>query len=321
MRIVMTGATGFIGSAVLRSLARARDTAAPGLHVTVLGRRPALEAAALCDDWRRADLAEPASLTGACQGAGVLLHLGGTLGPDPRVCHTTNVGGTEALMREARRAGTGRIVHLSTAAVYGPGPHRGPDVGDITPAPVSAASASRLGAERHALAAGATVLRPGLVLGAGDRWVVPALRELLDRVPALWDGGRARHSVVTVTRLAALVTALALAPGAAGPGVLHASHPVPVTTGQLLTSLAGLGVLRPVAEPWEWDRCLEAFRATSGTVGERQFHLLAQDHWYRSDLVWYRAALPPGPVPHLDLAAARDWYRGGTGPAAGAPRA
>ncbi|MGW2709893.1 NAD-dependent epimerase/dehydratase family protein [Streptomyces sp. NPDC001356] len=309
MRVVITGATGFIGLAVLNSLARARDAAADRLHLTAVGRTPGPAATARCDDWHLADLADPASLARSCEDADVLLHLGGTLSPDARTCHTVNVAGTAALMREARRARVGRIVHLSTAAVYGKGPHHGLDVGEIEPAPVSAASASRLQAERYALDAGATVLRPGLVLGRGDRWVIPALNELTARVPALWDGGRARVSAVVVERLAALVTALALRPGPVPAGVFHASHPQPVTTGQLLTALASLGVLRPVTAPWPWEQCLTAFHATQGTCSERQFHLLAQEHWYRSDTIWKAAAQDPGPPPHRDLEPSAPWYR------------
>ncbi|MFI7386431.1 NAD-dependent epimerase/dehydratase family protein [Streptomyces sp. NPDC049813] len=311
MRIVMTGATGFIGSAVLHSLARVRDAQPGGLHLTALGREARhTGAAAPWDAWHPADLSAPASLARSCQDADVLLHLGGTLSPDARTCHTVNVAGTAALMAEARRARVPRIIHLSTAAVYGRGPHHGLDVDEIEPAPVSPASASRLEAERHTLAAGATVLRPGLVLGPGDRWVVPALRELAERVPALWDGGRSRHSAVTVARLADLITALTLRAEPLPAGVLHASHPRPVTTRELLTSLAELGVLGPLTASWSWDRCLAAFRAADGRISERQFHLLAQDHWYLSEAAWRRAGVDPGPPPHLELVRAADWYRG-----------
>jgi len=308
MQIVMTGATGFIGSSVLKQLALVRSAGHP-LQVRVLGRTPALQAEALSDEWLSADLSEPGTLTGTCQDADVLLHLGGTLSPDPQVCHAINVAGTAALMREAQRAGVPRIIHLSTAAVYGRGPHRGLAVNETLPLPVSPASASRLHAETYALTAGATVLRPGLVLGEGDRWVVRALAELIERVPALWDGGRARHSAVTVQSLAGLIVALVLRDEPVGAGIYHASHPEPVTTKELLDALADLGVLDRVVESWSWERCLATFRTTTGAVSERQFSLLAQDHWYDSHDIWNKAALAPGAAPHHQLVGARDWYR------------
>lgn len=309
VRIALTGPTGFIGSAVLRELARRRETGA--LVVTALGRRATGEVRALADEWRYADLADAESLRGVCRDADVLLHLGGVLGPTPEDCHTVNVLGTAALMGEARGAGLARTVHLSTAAVYGRGPHRGIGVDGVAPAPVSAASASRLEAERYALDAGAVVLRPGLVLGEGDRWVVPALAELVRRVPALWDGGRARLSTVAVDDLARLVVGLALDGDGGGvrAGVYHASHPEPVTSGDLLRTLADLGVLPRVSESWPWERCLEQLRRTEGRVSERQLSLVALDHWYASEEIWRLTDCPPGPGSLHRLAGAAEWYR------------
>ncbi|WP_341722316.1 NAD-dependent epimerase/dehydratase family protein [Streptomyces rimosus] len=215
------------------------------LHIRAASRKPAAASDPTTDprlDWARADLADPASLRGLCEGADVLLHLASDIGRDAEHCELVNVLGTAALVDEAVRAGVGRIVHLSTAAVYGAGPHSGLDVDEIPPAPVSAASRTRLAAEQPVLAAGGTVLRPGLVLGAGDRWVVPALAELLGRVPARWDGGRGLLSVVAVEDLARLFVRLALGPygtsgtpGTSGApassgiprGIHHASHPTP----------------------------------------------------------------------------------------------
>lgn len=137
----------------------------------------------------------------------MLLHLATSLGPDAAVCKAVDVRGAEAVMAEAGRAGVPRIVHLSTATVYGPGPHRGTGVDQVPPAPVPAVSGSRLAAEKYALAAGATVLRPGLVTGPGDRWVVPGGVELLRSVPALWQGGRGLLSMTDVADLARLAKA------------------------------------------------------------------------------------------------------------------
>ncbi|MFF3329443.1 NAD-dependent epimerase/dehydratase family protein [Streptomyces sp. NPDC002888] len=307
VRIVLTGPTGFIGSAVLRELARRRQTDA--LVVRALGRRTTDEIRAHADEWRYADLADAGSPRGACDDADVLLHLGGVLGPTPEDCHTVNVLGTAALMDEARAAGIERTVHLSTAAVYGRGPHRGIEVDEVAPAPVSAGSASRLEAEAFALDAGAVVLRPGLVLGEGDRWVVPALAELVRRIPALWDGGRARLSTVAVEDLARLIVALALDGNGVETGIHHASHPEPVTTGDLLRTLADLGVLPRVSESWSWERCLEHLNRTEGRVSERQLSLVALDHWYASEEIWQSADCPPGPGTLHRLAEAAEWYR------------
>jgi nucleoside-diphosphate-sugar epimerase len=309
LRVVLTGATGFVGGAVLDRLLRARADGRD-LEVRALARTvPADRRERTGVEWWHADLSDPASLDGAASGADVLVHLAARVDGTEHECERTNVGGTRAVVEEARRAGVPRIVHLSTAAVYGPGPHRGIPVDGVTPAPVSAASRTRLAAERIALDAGAVVLRPGLVLGAGDRWVVPGLRELLRRVPARWDGGRGRLSLVAVEDLARLVTALATTPDAVPSGVFHAGHRVPVRGRDLMARLAELDVLPSATEDWTWERCLQRLREVPGRISERQFALLALDHWYQSEEIWQLASCPPGPGPLERLTAAAPWYR------------
>ncbi|MFJ6509259.1 NAD-dependent epimerase/dehydratase family protein [Streptomyces sp. NPDC091879] len=309
-RIVITGATGFIGSAVLDILLDPHSAGRKNApQIRMLGRTPPKRQSAAVT-WTPADLTMPATLDGTCEGADVLLHLACSLSSNESECRAVNVAGTQALMAEATRAGVQRIIHLSTAAVYGPGPHHGPDVNDVRPAPVSPASRTRLAGETPALLAGATVLRPGLVTGPGDRWVVPALAELVNRVPALWDGGNGLQSYIDVRDLARLIARLATAEPPAPTGqVLHASHPEPVCTGDLLASLARHGVLPPVTEYLPWSECLQRLRAVPGNVSERQFALLARDHWYHSDAVWHLADCPPGPGPLARMSGAAAYYR------------
>ncbi|MCE0447586.1 SDR family oxidoreductase [Streptomyces tricolor] len=176
-------------------------------------------------------------MRGAGEGADVLVHLASRISGSEDECAAVNVHGTTALVEEARRCGVGRIVQLSTAAVYGPGPHRGIAVDEVVPAPVSPASRTRLRGERAAVAAGGTVLRPGLVTGAGDRWVVPALADLREHVPARWNGGRGLASMVDVDDLARLIVRLATTPERPPGGTFHASHPRPVRNRDLMAAL------------------------------------------------------------------------------------
>ncbi|BAJ25955.1 putative autoregulator biosynthesis enzyme [Kitasatospora setae KM-6054] len=311
-RIVLSGATGFVGSVVLEGLVRGWAGAAGGggVELRVVSRRPPVGGGGVVE-WVWGDLAEPASLRGVCEGADVLVHLASYIGADEGMCEAVNVAGSAALVGEAVRAGVGRIVGLSTAAVYGVGPHSGIGVDEVEPVPVSVVSRTRLAGEGPVLAAGGIVLRPGLVLGEGDRWVVPALAELVERVPARWEGGRGLLSAVAVGDLGRLIVRLACASRAVGGGLYHASHPVPVRVGDLLAVLAAHGVLPSVAQREElsWEACLERLRARPGRVSARQLELLTRDHWYRSERVWRAAGCPAGPGVLARTAQAARWYR------------
>ncbi|MEU5098295.1 NAD-dependent epimerase/dehydratase family protein [Streptomyces sp. NPDC020996] len=305
-RILVTGGTGFIGSAVLRALAH--DDAST---VTALVRRLPFPSDAVPGvEYTGGDLTDPASLRGACGGVDTVLHCASCVGGDEDRCRAVNVDGTRALLAEAARAGVRRTVLLSTTAVYGAGPHRGLTEHEREPAPASATSRTRLLAERAVRAAGGTVVRAPLVYGAGDVWVVPSLAELLDRVPALPEDGRARLSLVAVGDLARLLAALARDPGLAAPGTVHhAAHPDTLTLREF-TGLLGdtLGLPVPSAG-LPLDAYLARLAEAPGTVSAHQARLLAEDRWYRSTL-WSLTGCPPGPGHAARLAEAAAWYRG-----------
>ncbi len=116
--ILITGATGFVGSAVLRRLLaaghRVRVLARPG------GDRRNLEglAAEIADG----DLLQPESLRKALAGCRALFHLAADYrlwAPDPAPMFRANVDGTRALMLAAVDAGVERIVYTSSVAALG----------------------------------------------------------------------------------------------------------------------------------------------------------------------------------------------------------
>jgi UDP-glucose 4-epimerase len=118
-RLLVTGATGAIGPAVLRA------SLAAGHEVRALIRGDAPSAAPPGVEWCAGDLREPASLAAAVRQVDAVVHLAALLhitNPPPELqqeYERVNVDGTAHLLAAARAAGVPRVVLASTTAVYG----------------------------------------------------------------------------------------------------------------------------------------------------------------------------------------------------------
>ncbi|MER5277050.1 NAD-dependent epimerase/dehydratase family protein [Streptomyces sp. NPDC002809] len=302
-RILITGATGFIGS---RVTAAARAT--PGVRLRLMTHRAALDATADGPGFETVygDLADPGSLRGSCEDVDAVIHCASLIGSDQQTARTVNDHGTRALVDEAVRSGVGRIVQLSTASVYGRGPFTELRPGTAEPAPASATSLTRVAAEQHVLAAGGAVLRPHIVYGAGDRWAIPGLVALLRYLEAAPAGCDARHSLIDVESLgrALLGAALASKPPS---GVYHVNHPEPVSCSDLLSTVLGtLGL------PWAGTEIgLDEARARLAGVpyATHHFEMLTVDHWFADERVRQEFGCEPGPDFRTSFAAHAPWYR------------
>ncbi len=123
-KIVVTGATGNVGTALLRRLALTTDRHVVGIarRVPTAGGEPYRHA-----DWISCDLGDPdevARLTAVLDGADAVVHLAWAIHPrrdDPPMWRT-NVAGTRHLLRAVARAGVPKLVVASSAAAYSPAP-------------------------------------------------------------------------------------------------------------------------------------------------------------------------------------------------------
>lgn len=116
--ILVTGASGFVGSAVLRRLLE-RGGAARALVRPESDRRNLDGLAVEVVD---GDLTDPATLKGALRGCEGLFHVAADYrlwAPDPTPLFKTNIEGTRAIMLAAAECGVGRIVYTSSVATLG----------------------------------------------------------------------------------------------------------------------------------------------------------------------------------------------------------
>lgn len=259
--ILVTGATGFVGSALVRRLV------AEGRPVRIL-RRATSSLAALADEARRVehaigDVTDRASLDQAMAGVETVYHVAAAVAFGRRArphLRAVNVEGTAHVVNAAREAGVARLVHTSSIAAVGrgaPGAETGPTLDESTPwtpSPFNTAYArSKRDAEREVLrgiAEGldATIASPALVWGPGPG----ATSEIVDRLAA----GRmplAPPGATSVVDVEDVVSGLRLARdrGATGERYLLAAETLPWT--DILAALAdALGVTPPrrIAPGW-----------------------------------------------------------------------
>ena len=125
--VAITGASGNVGTALLRRLADAGVGEVRGLA----RRRPPQTEPYAGVRWFSADLgtadSEPV-LAEFLAGADVVVHLAWALIPDrqPDLLHAVNVEGTRRVLAAAGAAGVQHVVHMSSIGTYAAGPQAHP---------------------------------------------------------------------------------------------------------------------------------------------------------------------------------------------------
>ena len=174
MRIFFTGALGFIGSYTVRRLAGdghelvclVRKTSNPGwlqeMGATVV----------------TGDVLDKESVRAAMAGCDWVVHLANLYSfwqPDPRLYAAVNIGGTRNVMECALETGVSKVIHISTAAVFGkPADRPFTEESPVGPVLFSEYARTKYAGDLIAWALHEkrglplVMLYPGVVLGPGD---------------------------------------------------------------------------------------------------------------------------------------------------------
>lgn len=187
-KILVTGATGFIGSRLCELLSL--EYRLP-YRALVRDFSRAARIARLDPELAGGDMSDPASLARAVEGCDAVINL----------AHGDDQGArkqTTQLVQACARAGVRRLVHVSSMAVHGPAP--GPEVLTEANAPMrrwgEAYSDAKAAAEAVVVAAGrrgaleTVVLRPTIVYGPYSFFVTPIVQDARNGFVSLIDGGR-----------------------------------------------------------------------------------------------------------------------------------
>lgn len=325
MRVLLTGASGFIGARVAHHLA------ARGAEVRALSRtEPPAEASAA--EWVAGDIRDLGAVMRAAAGCQAVVHAAACYSyarADTAAMEAVNVDGTRNVLEAAARAGVRRVLVTSSSATCGPVAGRPATEQDLPPdwELVVPYKRTKLEAERLALAAArrgldVVCVNPTTAIGPGDHRPTPSGKMIRDlvcgRVPGYMRG--AGLNVVAVDDVA-VGHALALERGRSGERYILGGENL--SLGETFAIVRRAVGRRPprIALPWSgiYVAALIAHAAHRAVGGEPRLLVLDEIRLARRPLYFSSAkataelGYAPGPAAGA-LAAAARWFAASAGP-------
>ncbi|QIN62841.1 N-acetyl-alpha-D-glucosaminyl-diphospho-ditrans,octacis-undecaprenol 4-epimerase [Caballeronia sp. SBC1] len=292
MRVIVTGANGFVGRATCAALCDA------GHDVTALVRRPGgceprVHERVIADDNFASLAALPA--------ADVLIHLAARVhvmrdsaGDPLGEYRAVNVQGSLNVARAALRAGVTRLVFISSIKALGESEPGRPWREDDAPAPADPYGITKLEAERALECFGReqgmeiVVLRPPLVYGPGVRANFEQLMRAVERgIPLPLGAISVRRSMVYVGNLADAIRFVATRTEPTS-GVFHVTDGDDLSVAQMIRALAQAfdKPARLLAVPASWLRAAGALTGRTAQVDRLTSPLRMDSTRLRTDLGW-----------------------------------
>ncbi|MFJ4049998.1 MULTISPECIES: UDP-glucose 4-epimerase family protein [Pseudomonas] len=314
MRVILTGASGFVGGAVLKALSRNAN-----VETVVPLRSPLHDMPAGVVSYPIGDLTDDQSLQLLVHRPDVVVHCASRVhimsdtASDPLAeFRRINVDGTLAFARAARAAGAHRFIFVSSIKVNGEQTCLGKAYSaDDTPKPVDPYGISKHEAEQGLLALGAqtgmeiVIIRPVLVYGPGVKANFLSMMRWLDRgVPLPFGAIHNRRSLVALDNLVDLVLTCIEHPAAANQ-VFLVSDGEDLSTTELLARMArALGKPARLLPVPAWLLSTSAKALGKGALSQRLCGSLQVDISKTRELLGWH---PPVQVDAALLAAARHY--------------
>jgi nucleoside-diphosphate-sugar epimerase len=201
MRVLVTGATGFLGSHIAEQLAR------DGHSVRVLVRQTSDRSFLRGIEVEEAlgDVTQPETLPAAVESVDAIVHAAGlNKARSAAEFDEVNAQGTANLLAAlSSTGGTSRFVYVSSLAAHGPSEDGRPRPPSSPATPITAYGRSKLRAEEKVRVwAGddrsAVIIRPPVIYGPRDRQLLPFFSLARWRLAPLLSGGRNSISCVYV---------------------------------------------------------------------------------------------------------------------------
>jgi 2-alkyl-3-oxoalkanoate reductase len=199
MKVLVTGASGFLGSHIAEQFAR------EGHRVRVLLRRTSSRA--FLQDFPHeealGDVTDPASLPGAVRGADTIVHAAGLIkARSHSEFDAVNRSGTVNLAEAALRHAPDiqRFIYISSLAAHGPSPDGKPRPHDAPPQPLTAYGRTKLGGEDvlrlSPLSQRSVMFRMPVIYGPRDPALLSFFKVAKMRIAPLLNGGRHKISII-----------------------------------------------------------------------------------------------------------------------------